>query len=74
MNNFNLGLEIPMKVEDIPKIENINTRGCGINVFELTGTVLTPILINTNYNQRQIILLLYENHYCLIKKVALSNK
>ena len=35
---------------------------CGINVFELTGTVLTPIHINTNYDQPQIDLLLYENH------------
>ena len=49
--------------------------GFGINVLELTGTVLTPIHINTNYDQPQIDLLLYENHYCLITKLhCLINK
>ena len=53
-DKFNLeGLEFPMKVTDIPKFENSNrlsTGGqqCCINVFELTGNVLTPIHINTN--------------------------
>ena len=46
-----------MKDKDAPKFEKIKTKGFGtqstrsafgINVFELTGTVLTPILINTN--------------------------
>ena len=60
-----------MKVTDIPKFENLNrlsTGGqqCCIKVFELTGIVLTPIHINTNYDQPQIDLLLYQNHYCLI--------
>ena len=46
-----------------------------LNVFELTGTVLTPIYINTNYDQPQIDLLLYENHYCLITNLSpLINK
>ena len=78
------GLEFPMKVKDIPKFERLNTqrafgksniRGHGINVFELTGNVLTPIYINENYKQPQIDLLLYENHYCLITKLhCLINK
>ena len=67
MNKLNLkGLEFPMKVKDIPKFENLNNLN--VNVFELTGAVLTPIHINKNYFQPQIYLLLYENHYCLITK------
>ena len=52
------GLEFPMKVKDIPKFENLNTQSAfdklNVNVFELSGTVLTPILINKNYLQPQI--------------------
>ena len=78
-NKLNLkGLEFPMKVKDIPKFENLNKlniRGHGINVFELTGNVLTPIYINENYKQPQIDLMLYKNHYCLITKLhCLLNK
>ena len=80
-DKFNLeGLEFPMKVIDIPKFENLNrlkTGGqqCCIKVFELTGNVLTPIHINTNYDQPQIDLLLYQNHYCLITRLhCLINK
>ena len=36
----------------------LNIRGHGINVFELTGNVLTPID-----------LMLYKNHYCLNTKL-----
>ena len=61
------GLEFPMKVKDIPKFENLNNLN--VNVFELTGTVLTPIHINKNYLQPQIDLLLFEYHYCLITKL-----
>ena len=73
------GLDFPMKVRDIRGLEKINTRNnegaLRINVFALTGTVLTPIHMNTNYNQPQIGLLLYENHYCLIPKMhCLINK
>ena len=73
-NNFILnGLEFPMKIKDIPKFENLNNLN--VNVFELTKTVLTPIHINTNYDQPQIDLLLYQNHYCLITKLhCLINK
>ena len=67
------GLEFPMKIKDIPKFENLNNLN--VNVFELTKTVLTPIHINTNYDQQQIDLMLYQNHYCLITKLhCLLNK
>ena len=56
-----------MKIKDIPKFENFNNLN--VNVFELTGAVLTPIHINNNYLQSQIDLLLFENHYCLITKL-----
>ena len=62
-----------MKIKDIPKFENLNNLN--VNVFELTKTVLTPIHTNTNYDQPQIDLLLYQNHYCLITKLhCLINK
>ena len=74
LNKINLkGLEFPMKVKDIPKFENLNNLN--INVFELTGNVLTPIHVNKNYLQPQIDLLLYQNHYCLITRLhRLINK
>ena len=74
LNKLNLkGLEFPMKVKDIPKFENLNNLK--INVFELTGNVLTPIHVNKNYLQPQIGLLLYQNHYCLITRLhCLINK
>ena len=62
-----------MKIKDIPKFENLNNLN--VNVFELTGAVLSPIHINKNYLQSQIDLLLFENHYCLITKLhCLLNK
>ena len=67
------GLEFAMKVKDFPKFENLNNLN--VNVFELTNSVLTPILINENYLQSQIELLLFENHYYLITKLhCLINK
>ena len=70
-------LEFPMKGKDIPTFERLNIlnlKGHGINVFELTGNILTPIYINKNYLQPQIDLMLYENH-CLITKLhCLINK
>ena len=74
LNKLNLkGLEFPMKVKDIPKFENLNNLN--INVFELTGNVLTPIHVNKNYLQPQVDLLLYENHYCLMTRLhCLINK
>ena len=74
VNKLNLkGLDFPMKVKDIPKFENLNNLN--VNVFELTGTVLTPIHINKNYLQPQFDLLLFEDHYCLNTKLhCLINK
>ena len=74
VNKLNLeGLEFPMKVKDFPKFEKLNNLN--VNVFELTKTVLTPIHINMNYDQPQIDMLLFENHYCLITKLhCLLNK
>ena len=74
MNKLNLKrLEFPMKVKDMPKFENLNNLN--VNVFELNGTVLTPIHTNTNYDQPQIDLLLFESQYCLIPKLhCLINK
>ena len=60
-------LKIPLKVKVIPSFERRNKLN--INVFELNGTVLTPIHIHTNYDYPQIDLLLYENHYCRITKL-----
>ena len=60
-------LELPMKIKYKPKFEKMNNLN--INKFELTGTVLTPIHIKTNYDQPQIDLLLYENQCCLITKL-----
>ena len=78
-NKLNLkGLEFPMKVKDIPNFERLNKlniRGHGINVFELTGHVLTSIYINENYKQPQIDSMLYKNHSSLITKLhCLINK
>ena len=44
------GLEFAMKGKDFPKFENLNNLN--VNVFELTNSVLTPILINENYNHK----------------------
>ena len=52
-NKFYLeGLEFPMIVKHIPNFENLNNLN--VNVFELTGTVLTPIHINkkSTYNHK----------------------
>ena len=54
-----------MKIKDIAIFEKLNNLN--INVFELRkgSDILVPILINKNYFEPQIDLLLYENHYCL---------
>ena len=68
VNKLNLErLEFPMKVKHIPKFEDL--KNLNVNVFELTNSKLTPILITKNYLQPQIDLLLFENHYCLVTKL-----
>ena len=58
MNKLNLkALEFPIKIKDFPKFKNLNNLN--ENVFELGGTVLTLIQINTNYDQQLIDLILY---------------
>ena len=65
LNKLNLkGLEFPMKIKDIPKFENLNNLN--INVFELTGNILTPIDVNTK-------LLTTTNRFIIISKSLLSN-
>ena len=61
-----------MKGKDIPKFENLNSLN--VSVFELTGTVLTPIHINKNYLQPQSDLLQFENRYLITKLHCLINK
>ena len=53
LKKFNLGLEVPKKVEEIPKFESLNI-GLRINVFELNKTTLTPIHNKKTYLQPQL--------------------
>ena len=73
-NKFNLkGLDLPMKAKDIPKLENLYR--INVDVFELNGTVLTPIHSNENYLQPQIDLFSFANHNCPSTKLhCLVNK
>ena len=62
-----------MRLKDIPKYERKNILN--IHVFELINDTLNLIQVNTNYNEKQIDLLLCENHYCLITNLhTLINK
>ena len=73
LNKLNLkGFEFPMKVTDIPKFEKLNSLNK--NVIELTGTVLKPIHLNRNYDQPQIDLIMYENHYCVLTNLHCLTK
>ena len=64
-NKLNLKeLEFSVKIKHIPKFDNFNDLN--VNVFELSGTVLIPIHKNTNYDQTQIDLMLYERLHCLV--------
>ena len=55
-----------MKTKDIPTFEGLNNLN--IIVFELSANdkSLSPKYVNRNFYEKQIDLLLYENHYCLI--------
>ena len=59
-------IQFPMKIKDIPTFESLNNLNR--NVFELPANdkTLSPKIVNKNYYDEQIDLLLYENHYCLI--------
>ena len=58
-----------MKRKDIPTFERLDNLN--INVFELSANdkTLSPKYVNENYNDEQIGLLLYENHYCFMTKL-----
>ena len=63
-----------MKISDIDKFENLNNQ-LAINVFEYTTDEdndykLVPLYISKNIENRRIIdLILYKNHYILLKKL-----
>ena len=63
-----------MKIPDIDKFENLNNQ-LSINVFEYTTDddndyKLVPLYISKNIENRRIIdLILYKNHYILLKKL-----
>ena len=65
------GSKFPMQGKHIPKFERPNRLN--INVFELNGTVSTPIYINKNNLQPQRDLFLYENHFLITKLHCLIN-
>ena len=62
-------IQLPMKIKDTPTFERLNSLN--INVFESSANdkTFSPKYVNKNYNDEQIDLLLYENHYCLITKL-----
>ena len=63
-----------MRIIDIPKFENLNNQ-LSINVFEYSKEEdndykLIPLYISNNIENRRIIdLILYKNHYILLKKL-----
>ena len=63
-----------MRITDIDKFENLNNQ-LSINVFEYTTNEnndykLVPLYISKNVENRRIIdLILYKNHYILLKKL-----
>ena len=72
-NITNIDFSNGMKIVDIPKFENLNPT-LAINVFEYSTEdndyKLIPLYISKNNENRRIIgLILYENHYILLKKL-----
>ena len=76
-NELNIGdidFSIGMKITDIDKFENLNNQ-LSINVFEYSSDddndyKLVPLYISKNLENRKIIdLILYKNHYILLKKL-----
>ena len=74
LNIHNIDFTNGMKITDIDKFENLNTQ-LSINVFEYTTDEdndykLVPLYISKNIENRRIIdLILYKNHYILLKKL-----
>ena len=59
-------IQFPMNIKDIPIFERLNKLNT--NVFELSANDKThsPKFVYENKYAELIVLLLYENHYCLI--------
>ena len=74
LNINNIDFINGMKITDIDKFENLNTQ-LSINVFEYTTDEdndykLIPLYISKNNENRRIVdLILYKNHYILLKKL-----
>ena len=74
LNINNIDFSNGMKIIDIPKFENLNNQ-LSINVFEYSTDEdndykLVPLYISKNIQNRRIIdLILYKNHYILLKKL-----
>ena len=74
LNIANIDFSNCMKITDIDKFENLNNQ-LSINVFEYTKDDdndfnLVPLYISKNNENRRIIdLILYKNHYILLKKL-----
>ena len=74
LNITNIDFSNGMKITDIDKFENLNDH-LSINVFEYTTDddndyKLVPLYISKNVENRRIIdLILYKNHYILLKKL-----
>ena len=73
-NIANIDFSIGMKITDTDKFENLNNE-LSINVFEYSKEEdndykLVPLYISKNIENRRIIdLILYKNHYILLKKL-----
>ena len=69
------GLDFPFKTSDVTKVENMNDLA--INIFELQfyqeGITwkhkLIPIAVSEKNSETVIDLVIYKNHYALIKKL-----
>jgi hypothetical protein len=66
-NKYNFdGIEFPVKITDVPKFEKLNNRS--INVFTCTKKgVVQPLYLSNKDYQNAVDLLLYNQHYALIK-------
>ena len=74
LNINNIDFTNGMKISDIDKFENLNNQ-LSINVFEYSEEKdndykLVPLYISKNIENRRIVdLILYKNHYILLKKL-----
>ena len=59
--------EMPMKLQDIPKFEELNQLS--ISVYDYEDGNFAPLRISSFKHERHIPLLLYKGHYCWIKNL-----